>query len=257
MPAKRFIAFLHRNRGRLMLAGALAAIIALFYALGLDRYLSLDYLREREAWMQQMRAVHPLLWALGYFAAYVAITGLSLPLAAAITLLAGPIFGLLWGSVIVTFAAACGATLSFLASRYLFRDWVQARFTRQLAAVNKGIERDGVFYLFLLRLIPAFPFFVINLVMGITPMRTRTYFLVSLVGMIPGNVLFVNAGVRLGEVHSLHDFLSPGLIASLVAVGVFPLVVKKAVDSWRSRHGKDESPSDGPFPPRGGKGEGE
>lgn len=233
----RPITFLRRNRWRLALALFLAGVIAAFYALGLQHYLSLAYLREQEAWLHRMYAARPVSWALAYFSAYVAVTGLSLPLAAAITLLAGPVFGLLWGSVIVTFAAAFGATLAFLASRYLFRDWVQTRFARQLAAINGGIERDGIFYLFMLRLIPAFPFFIINLVMGVTPMRTRTYFLVSLVGMIPGNILFVNAGVQLGKVTSLHGLLSPALIASLAAIGVFPLAVKKSVDFWKRRRG--------------------
>jgi uncharacterized membrane protein YdjX (TVP38/TMEM64 family) len=235
MPMNRALSFLRRNRWRLALAGVIAGVVASFYALGLQRYLGLDFLRERLEWMQHMYAMQPLLWALGYFAAYVAVTGLSLPLAAAITLVAGPIFGLLWGSTLVTFAAAFGATLSFLASRYLFRDWVQSRFAHQLAAINRGIERDGVFYLFLLRLIPAFPFFVINLVMGVTPMRTRTYFWVSFFGMIPGTVLYVNAGVQLAKIRSLHGLLSPALIVSLVAIGAFPLVVKKAVDFWRRR----------------------
>ena len=235
MPMSTVLTFLSRNRWRLLLAIVLIGIIASFYALGLQHYLSLDYVRGRLEWMQEMYARQPLLWALGYFAAYVAVTGLSLPLAAAITLVAGPVFGLLWGSVIVTFAAAFGATLAFLASRYLFRDWVQARFAHQLAAINRGIERDGVFYLFLLRLIPAFPFFIINLAMGVTPMRIRTYFLVSFFGMIPGTVLYVNAGVQLAKIHSLHGLLSPVLIASLVAIGVFPLIVRKSVELWRRR----------------------
>lgn len=237
LQAVRLSLLLRRNRWRLALALLLACIIAGFYALGLQHYLSLAYLREQEAWLHGMYVSQPVLWALGYFCAYVAVTGLSLPLAAAITLLAGPLFGLVWGSVIVAFAATFGATLAFLASRYLFRDWVQTRFARQLAAVNRGVERDGIFYLFMLRLIPAFPFFVINLVMGLTPMRTRTYFLVSFVGMIPGNILFVNAGVQLGKVESLHGLLSPPLVGSLVAIGVFPLVVKKSVDLWKRHQG--------------------
>ncbi|MGA7966035.1 MAG: TVP38/TMEM64 family protein [Gammaproteobacteria bacterium] len=243
MPANKFVSFLHRNRWRLLLAGVILGVIAVFYALGLQRYLSLDFLREQESWLMQMYEMQPVVWALAYFGAYVAITGLSLPLASAITLIAGPVFGLFWGSVIVTFAAAFGATFSFLVARFLLRDWVQARFEHQLAAINRGIEHDGIFYLFLLRLIPAFPFFVINLVMGLTPMRTRTYFWVSLVGMIPGNILYVNAGVQLGKIHSLHDLLSPGLIASFVALGVFPLLVKKTVDFWRKRHGQGEYPA--------------
>ncbi len=233
--------FLHRNRWRLALAAAIVAVVAVFYAFGLDHYLSLEALHRQGARLMHMYEMHPLLWALAYFAIYVAITGLSLPLSVPITLLAGPVFGLLWGSAIVTFAAAFGATLSFWAARFLFRDWVQAHFEHQLAAINRGIERDGIFYLFLLRLIPAFPFFVINLAMGLTPMRTRTYFLVSLIGMIPGTVLYVNAGVRLGQVQSLHDLLSPGLIASFVALGVFPLAIKKLVDWWR-RRSRDTQP---------------
>lgn len=256
MAANRLVSFLHRNRWRLLLAGVILGVVAVFYALGLQRYLSLDYLREQEAWLMQMYEMQPFVWALAYFGIYVAITGLSLPLASAITLIAGPVFGLFWGSVIVTFAAAFGATLSFLVARFLLRDWVQARFEHQLAAINRGIERDGIFYLFLLRLIPAFPFFVINLVMGLTPMRMRTYFWVSLVGMIPGNILYVNAGVQLGRIHSLHDLLSPGLIASFVGLGVFPLVVKKLVDYWRRHHGKEESASHSPFQPGDGKSEG-
>jgi len=230
------VRFLRRNAGRIALAAALAAIVGLFYAFGLERYLSLAYLRGREQWLLQLYAAHPVEVALAYFGIYVAITGLSLPLAVPITLIGGMVFGLAWGTVSVTFAAAFGATFAFLAARYLFRDAVQRRFGRQLGAINRGIERDGVYYLFLMRLIPAFPFFVINLVLGLTPMRTRTYFLVSLVGMIPGNILFVNAGVQLGRVHHLRDFLSPVLIGSLVAIGVFPLAVKKTVDFLRRRH---------------------
>lgn len=233
--------FFKRNRWRLLLVTVIAGAVAAFYALGLDRYLSLDYLRKSESSLMHMYEMRPILWAFVYFAIYVAVTGLSLPLASVITLLAGPVFGLLWGSVIVTLAAAIGATIAFLVARFLLRDWVQLHFEKQLVKINRGVERDGVYYLFLLRLIPAFPFFVINLAMGLTPMRVRTYFLVSLVGMIPGNILYVNAGVQLGKIHSLHDLLSPGLIASFVALGVFPLIVKKAVDFWRSRHGGSDS----------------
>ncbi|MEO8808756.1 MAG: TVP38/TMEM64 family protein [Rhodanobacter sp.] len=233
--------FFKRNRWRLLLVVVIAAVIGAFYALGFEHYLSLDYLRKSESSLQQMYRVRPFLWAFAYFGIYVAITGLSLPLASVITLLAGPVFGLLWGSVIVTLAAAIGATLAFLVARFVLRDWVQSHFEKQLAKINHGVERDGIYYLFLLRLIPAFPFFVINLAMGLTPMRIRTYFLVSLVGMIPGNILYVNAGVQLGKLHSLSGLLSPGLIASFVALGVFPLIVKKGVDFWRKRHGKGDS----------------
>ena len=228
--------FFRRNRWRLLLVVVIVGTIGAFYALGFERYLGLDYLRESESSLKHMYTMRPFLWVSTYFALYVAITGLSLPLATVITLLAAPVLGLLWGSVIVTFAAAIGATLAFLVARFVLRDWVQARFEKPLDKINRGVERDGIYYLFLLRLIPAFPFFVINLAMGLTPMRVRTYFLVSLVGMIPGNILYVNAGVQLGKIHSLHGLLSPTLLASFVALGVFPLIVKKVVDLWRKRH---------------------
>jgi uncharacterized membrane protein YdjX (TVP38/TMEM64 family) len=249
------VTFLRRNRWRLALVIAIVLAVALFYALGLNRYLSLAELHRQETSIRHMYTLHPALWILTYFAVYVAITGLSLPLSIPITLLAGPIFGLMWGSVIVTIAATIGATLAFWAARYLFRDWAQARFARPFASINRGIERDGIFYLFLLRLIPAFPFFAINLAMGLTKMRTWRYFLISLVGMIPGTVLYVNAGVQLGKIRSVHGLLSPTLIASLVAIGLFPLIVKKSVDLWRRRHPHQEPPSNSPFPPDGGKGE--
>jgi len=233
-------AFMLRHRWRLLFLAALIATTVAVYGLGLQRYLSLAWLHSREDALGQMYARQPLLWSLAYFALYVVITGLSLPLATAVTLIAGPVLGLLWGSVLVTFAAAIGATLSFLAARYLFRDAIQTRFARQLSAINRGIEREGAYYLFLLRLIPAFPFFVINLVMGVTPMRTRTYFLVSLIGMIPGNILYVNAGVQLGKVKSIPALFSPALIVSLVGLGLFPLLVRKAVEFRRTRRGKQE-----------------
>lgn len=224
--------FIRRNRWRLALAALIAAAVAVAYTIGLDRYLSLAALHAQLVHLQHAFHRHPMAWTLVYFAVYVAITGLSLPLSVPITLVAGAVFGLWWGSLIVTVAAACGATLSFWAARFLFRDWVQRRFARPLATINRGVAREGVYYLFLLRLIPAFPFFAINLALGLTPMRTWPYFWVSLVGMIPGTVLYVNAGVRFGQLHSLHGLLSPALIGSLVALGIFPLVVKKLVD-WR------------------------
>lgn len=233
MTARR--GFLHRNAGRIALAAGIATVLAAFYAFGLERYLGLDYLRGRLAWLRGLYAAYPPASVCGYLALYVAVTGLSLPLAIPITLVGGAVFGLALGSALVTLTAALGALLAFLAARYLFRDAVQRRFAAQLARVNRGIERDGAYYLFLMRLIPAFPFFVINLAMGVTPMRARTYFLVSLVGMIPGNVLYVNAGVQLARVHSLSGLFSPVLIASLAALGVFPLAVKKGVDLWRAR----------------------
>jgi dihydrolipoamide dehydrogenase len=173
--------------------------------------------------------------ALVFFVVYVAVTALSLPGAALMTLVAGAIFGLLWGTVIVSFASSIGATLAFLASRFLFRDAIQRRFGDKLRAINQGIEKEGAFYLFTLRLVPAFPFFVINLVMGLTPIPTRTFYWVSQVGMLLGTIVYVNAGTQIGQIESLRGILSPTLLISFALLGVFPLIAKKIVDAIKAR----------------------
>src|SRR6185436_11830167 len=148
---------------------------------------------------------------------------------------AGAIFGLLWGVVIVSFASSIGATLAFLASRFLLRDWVQGKFGDKLKAINEGVEKEGAFYLFALRLVPAFPFFVINLVMGLTPMRTRTFYWVSQLGMLAGTLVYVNAGTQLARITSVKGILSPGLLLSFVLLGIFPLLAKAVVGWFRAR----------------------
>src|SRR5436190_17528809 len=168
--------------------------------------------------------------AASFFAIYVLVTGLSLPGAAMLTLVAGALFGLLWGVVIVSFASTMGATLAFLASRYLLRDWVQARFGDKLKTINQGVEREGAFYLFALRLVPAFPFFLINLVMGLTPMATRTFFWVRQLGMLAGTIAYVYAGTQLGQFR-----ISIGLVAAFVILGIFPIVAKKVLDALKAR----------------------
>ncbi len=173
--------------------------------------------------------------ALVFFAVYVAITALSLPGAAIMTLAGGAIFGLAWGTVIVSFASTLGATLAMLAARYLFRDTLQRRFGAKLAEVDKGITRDGAFYLFTLRLIPVMPFFVLNLLMGLTRMKTWTFFWVSQVGMAAGTVVYVNAGTQLARIDSLKSILSPALIGSFVLLGLLPLIVKKVLAAVQRR----------------------
>ena len=173
--------------------------------------------------------------AAAFFAAYVAVTGLSLPGAALLTLAAGALFGLLWGTIIVSFASSIGATLAFLAARFVLRDWVQARYGSQLQAINRGVEKEGAFYLFTLRLIPAVPFFVINLAMGLTSLRTGTFYWVSQLGMLAGTIVYVYAGTQLGRIGSLGDVLSPGLIGAFLALGFFPLLAKRAMDAYRAR----------------------
>jgi len=187
------------TKGKLVLVAVIAALVAAFFIFDLRQYLSLDYFKASRATIEAYRDSHPLQAAAAFFAVYVAVTGLSLPGAAVLTLVAGAVFGLLWGVVIVSFASTLGATLAFLASRYLLRDWVQGRFGDKLKAINDGVQRDGPFYLFALRLVQAFPFFAINLLMGLTPIPTRTYFWVSQVGMLLGTIAYVYAGTQLGE----------------------------------------------------------
>ena len=178
---------------------------------------------------------NPLQTMAAFFLVYVAATGLSLPGATILTLAAGAIFGLLWGTVIVSFASSIGATLAFLASRYLLRDSIQAKFGDKLKAINAGIEKDGAFYLFTLRLVPAFPFFVINLVMGLTSIKTRTFYWVSQLGMLAGTIVYVNAGTQIAQIESAAGILSPALIASFTLLGIFPLIAKKIVAVIKAR----------------------
>jgi pyruvate/2-oxoglutarate dehydrogenase complex dihydrolipoamide dehydrogenase (E3) component/uncharacterized membrane protein YdjX (TVP38/TMEM64 family) len=223
------------SKSRLVLMLVLAALVAAFFVLDLKQYLSLEVFKAQQAAIDAHFAAHPLRTAAIYFALYVAVTGLSLPGAALMTLAGGAIFGLLWGTVIVSFAASIGATAAFLASRFLFRDAIQARFGDKLAAINRGVEREGAFYLFALRLVPAFPFFVINLVMGLTPLRTWTFYWVSQIGMLLGTIVYVNAGTQIAQISSLAGLLSPGLIASFAVLGLFPLAAKRLLDWLKAR----------------------
>jgi uncharacterized membrane protein YdjX (TVP38/TMEM64 family) len=220
-----------------MLLLALAALIAGFFALGLQRYLTLDYLKAQQAAIAALFQAHPLVVAATYFAVYVAVTALSLPGAALLTLFGGAVFGLWWGTLIVSFASSIGATLAFLSSRFLFRDAVQRKFGDKLRALNAGVEREGAFYLFTLRLVPLFPFFVINLAMALTPIRTRTFYWVSQLGMLLGTIVYVNAGAQLARIESARGILSPTLLISFALLGLFPLVAKKAIEWMRARRG--------------------
>jgi uncharacterized membrane protein YdjX (TVP38/TMEM64 family) len=182
----------------------------------------------QQAWQAEYHR-SPALFLGGYFLIYVVMTAISFPGAAVMTLAGGAFFGVFVGTLLVSFASTIGATLAFLGSRYLFRDWVSARFGDRLTGLNAGMARDGSFYLFSLRLIPAIPFFVINLAMGLTPIPTWTYYWVSQVGMLLGTIVYVNAGTQLAEIGSLRDIASPGLIASFVALGLFPWVARWVV----------------------------
>ena len=223
------------SRNKLLLIGLLVVCIAAFFVFDLGRFLSLDYLKSRQLEFAALYAERPL-WVIGsYFVLYVAVTALSLPGAAIMTLAGGAIFGLWVGTLVVSFASTTGATLAFLSSRYVLRDSVKARFGTRLAEIDKGIATDGAFYLFTLRLVPLIPFFVINMVMGLTAMRVAVFSGVSQLGMLAGTLVFVNAGTQLAKVDSLQGILSPGLLGSFVLLGLFPLIARKIVALVRAR----------------------
>ena len=218
------------GKGKLAVLLVIVAAVVAFFALGLQRYVSLAYFQSQRAVLEGYVASHPVQAGAAYFGVYVAITGLSLPGAGVATLVGGALFGLFWGTVIVSFASTLGALLSFLVSRYLLRDWVQQRFANLLKPVNDGVEREGPFYLFALRLVPAFPFVAVNLLMGLTPIRVWTYVWVSQLGMLAGTIAYVYAGTQLGQFK-----LSPGLLAAFVILGIFPIAAKKVLDGVKAR----------------------
>ncbi len=214
---------------RLLLSLVVLAAALAFWWLDLAQWFSLEHLQRSQESLQALKAQHPWAVAGGFVGVYVLATALSLPGAAVLTLAGGGLFGLLWGTVLVSVASTLGATLAMLTARHVLRDAVQQRLGRQLADVNRGIERDGAFYLFSLRLIPALPFFAVNLLMGLTRMRTWTFVWVSQVGMLAGTLAYVNAGTQLAQLTSLSGVLSPGLLGAFVALGLLPLVVKQVL----------------------------
>ncbi|WP_396430648.1 FAD-dependent oxidoreductase [Limnohabitans sp.] len=213
----------------------LALVIGAFVALDLGRYLSFEQLKASQASFNQLYAQQPLVVAAVYFGVYVVATALSFPGAVIITLAGGAVFGLWWGLLIVSFASTLGATLAFLASRFVLRDWVESRFGQRLADINAGVDKEGAFYLFTLRLIPVVPFFLINLLMGLTRMKTWTYYWVSQLGMLAGTAVYVNAGTQLAQLDSVQGILSPALLGSFVLLGIFPLLARRGVAAIQKR----------------------
>ncbi len=223
------------TKSRIALLALIAALVAGFFILDLGQYLTLDYIKSQQAQLDGLVAAQPLVIAAAYFLIYVLVTAVSLPGAAIMTLAAGAMFGLWWGLLLVSFASTIGATLAMLVARFILRDQVSRRFERQINGINKGVEREGAFYLFTLRLVPLFPFFAINLIMGLTKISVPVYFVVSQVGMLAGTLVFVNAGTQLAQVESLAGIISPELLLSFALLGVFPLLGKKLVDIVRAR----------------------
>ncbi len=221
--------------GKLIVIALVAALFAAFFAFDLGQYLSLAFIKSRQAGITAYYAANQAQTIAGFFAIYVTVAALSLPGAAIMTLVAGAIFGVVTGTIIVSFASSIGATLAFLTARLVLRDSIQAKFGDKLKAINAGVDKEGGFYLFTLRLVPAFPFFVINLVMGLTSMKTWTFYWVSQTGMFLGTIVYVNAGTELAKIDSLKGILSPGLLGAFVLLGIFPIIAKKIVDGIKAK----------------------
>ena len=223
------------DKKKLVIVVVLLAAIAAYFAFDLGRFFSLDYIKGSQAKFAELYAAQPALVIAAFFAIYVAVTAISLPGAAILTLAAGAIFGLLVGTIIVSFASSIGATIAFLAARFIMGETVQKKFGQRMAEINTGVDKEGAFYLFTLRLVPLVPFFVINLLMGLTKMKTWTFYWVSQVGMLLGTLVFVNAGTELAKISSLKGILTPGLIGSFILLGIFPIIAKKIVDAVKGR----------------------
>ncbi|MFI3186612.1 MAG: dihydrolipoyl dehydrogenase [Methylococcaceae bacterium] len=222
------------NSSRLALLVFIVVLIATFFSFDLQSSLTLEALKMQQDAIGSYRSNHPGLAVAIFALIYIAVTGLSLPGATILTLAGGAVFGLLWGTLIVSFASSIGATLAFLAARFLFRDAVKARFGERLQTIDAGVAKEGALYLFTLRLVPVFPFFVINLMMGLTKIKTQTFYWVSQVGMLAGTVVYVNAGTQLGQLESLSGIFSPGLIVSFALLGIFPLLANKIVEAIKA-----------------------
>ncbi len=214
------------NKTKIAILALFIVLFALYFSFDLGRFLTLEYVQSQLEGIRQFARDNFALAALAYFLTYVAIAALSIPGAAITTLIGGAVFGLFWGTVLASFASTIGATLAFLAARVVLRDWVQKKFGRYLKTVNDGIAKDGNFYLFSIRMVPLFPFFLINLVMGLTPIKVLPFFFVSQIGMLLGTAVYVNAGAELGQISSLAGLVSAPLIISFALLGLFPWVAK-------------------------------
>ncbi|ENP8456473.1 dihydrolipoyl dehydrogenase [Photobacterium damselae] len=223
------------DKRKLFLFGIVAAVIGVWLYFDLSQYFTLEQAKAQQLALQDTIHTHPVWASMVFFFAYVAVTALSLPGAAIMTLLGAALFGFWWSLILVSFASTIGATLAFLFSRFILRDWVQTKFGSRLSAINEGIKKQGSFYLLSLRLIPVFPFFLINLLMGLTPIRSKQFFFVSQLGMLPGTAVYVNAGTQLGEINTLSGIVSLPVLISLALLGLFPLIAKAVMNQIQAR----------------------
>ncbi|AVJ53762.1 TVP38/TMEM64 family protein [Vibrio parahaemolyticus] len=216
-----------------LIFGLILVATILLLGANFGQYLTLENAKAQQEALNSFIEANIVYAAAVYFLAYVAITAFSIPGAAVVTLLGAALFGFWFSLLLVSFASTIGATLAFLSSRYLLRDWVQSRFGEKLVAINQGVKKDGAFYLFSLRLIPVFPFFLINLLMGLTPMSIARFYLTSQIGMLPGTAVYLNAGTQLATIDSLSGIVSPTVLASFALLGLFPILVKWVMNKVR------------------------
>ena len=221
--------------GRVLLLLLIASAIAAFFLAGWHHEFSFESIKHRRDWLKHEVEQHLIITAAVYFGVYLAVAALSLPVSTAVSLVGGFLFDFWLGVLLVSFASTTGSTLAFLSSRYLFRDFVQRRFARWLDAANRGLEKDGPYYLLTLRLVPLVPFFIVNLVMGLSRMPARTFWWVSQLGMLPATCIYVNAGKQLGDINSPQDIVSLRLLLSLALLGLAPLVFRWLVNWGRGR----------------------
>lgn len=225
-------------RRRVLVLGVIAGAVVAYFLLDLGRFVSLGYLQSKMLMLQTFARDDLLAAATLYLGAFISLAALSVPGAGMLSLLGGAVFGFGWGVVLTVIASTIGCILAFLSSRLLLRNWVQASFGRSLKVVNRGISRDGALYLFTLRTVPIFPFFLVNLLMGLTPISLSRYSLVSLIGMLPGTVVYINAGRELGRVDAVAGLLSPSVLLSLALLGLFPWIARgliRAFSMWSRR----------------------
>lgn len=226
------------NKNKIIIVCLFILAAALFLMFDLGQYFNLSYIKSKQQLIDQYYFENPIKTGLIFFVGYILITGISLPAAAILTLASGAIFGIVWGTILVSFGSVFGATMAFLLARYFFHDYVQKRFGKQLGPINRGIRKEGALYLFAVRLIPVFPFFVINILMALTPIKTLSFALVSQIAMLLPIIIFVNAGTQLAKIESPADVLSPGLIVSFVLLGLFPLIARRILVFIRGKQHK-------------------
>jgi uncharacterized membrane protein YdjX (TVP38/TMEM64 family) len=225
----------NKNKTKIIVLIVFITLVAAFFYFGLNKYLSFDYLKSKQAILSEQVNQNFWLAIIAFFIIYVVSAALSLPGAGILTIAGGAIFGLVTGTIVVSFASSIGATLAFIGARFLFRDSVAKKFGPRLESIEKGIQKDGAFYLLSLRLVPAVPFFIVNLLMGLTSLKTRTFYGVSQIGMLPGTIAYVYVGTQLASINKPSDIISPGILSAFAILGILPIATRKLLQWLQER----------------------